>query len=175
MSFSGVVFPVEVPRITMPFRATETKWYSEANPHRGVDIAPWPGSTGRPVFAPLASRVHWVGETQFAGKEVVLACQVPYAFWAGRLSGATHRQVAAKETFWLRMTHHSEVLVRANEWVHAGHVIARVGSTGEFSTGPHVHLELRVGERYDGSEVLNPMDFLISSIVGLRQALVPAW
>jgi murein DD-endopeptidase MepM/ murein hydrolase activator NlpD len=173
--FTGVVFPVEVPRVTMPFRATETKWYSDERPHRGLDVAPFPGSEGRPVFAPLGAMVLLVDDHEFAGKEVVLECSVPYAFGATALDGVSVRQVGRDQVFWLRLAHHSQVNVRVGNRVRAGDVVALVGSTGRFTTGPHVHVELRVGDSYAGGEVLNPLDFLVAAIPGLRNVVQMPW
>ncbi len=50
--------------------------------------------------------------------------------------------------------HVSKLLVSYGQWVDAGQVIARVGSTGN-STGPHVHFEIRI----NGSTV-NPRDLI---------------
>jgi murein DD-endopeptidase MepM/ murein hydrolase activator NlpD len=49
-----------------------------------------------------------------------------------------------------RYAHASALYVQAGEWVERGQVIGRVGSTG-YSTGPHLHFELRVDGMY-----LNP-------------------
>jgi murein DD-endopeptidase MepM/ murein hydrolase activator NlpD len=53
-----------------------------------------------------------------------------------------------------RYGHCSKVLVRAGQTVAAGEVIAKMGSTG-FSTGPHVHFEVRIQGR-----AVNPVNFL---------------
>jgi murein DD-endopeptidase MepM/ murein hydrolase activator NlpD len=158
----------------MPFRATETKWYSDASPHRGLDVSPWPGAEGRPVFAPLGARVLLVADHELAGKEVVLECSVPYAFGATALDGRV-RAVGRDERFWLRLTHHSQVNVRAGNLVRVGEVIALVGSTGKFTTGPHVHVELRVGDSYAHGTVVNPLEFFVAAIPGLRNSLQMPW
>jgi murein DD-endopeptidase MepM/ murein hydrolase activator NlpD len=157
----------------MPFKATETKWYTEASPHRGIDIAPFSGSAGRPVRAPIHSRVHYVGFHEFAGHEVVLEVAAPYPFGATALDGTVFT-IQKAERFYLRLTHHQTVLARQGERVQAGEVIAFIGSTGKFTTGPHVHLELRRGE-YDRGFVLDPLDFFIAAIPGLRDHIVRPW
>jgi len=51
--------------------------------------------------------------------------------------------------------HASSLLVSYGQWVEAGQVIARVGSTG-YSTGPHLHFELRWrGTSFNPLEVLD--------------------
>lgn len=50
--------------------------------------------------------------------------------------------------------HCSELLCKQGDYVQAGQLIARVGSTGR-STGAHLHFELRVGEQY-----INPLYYL---------------
>lgn len=173
MDFNGVLFPIAKPRVTMPFRATETKWYSADKPHRGVDIAPFPGSYGEPVFAPTHSHVIEIGDHPYAGLELVLELKVPYPFGATRL-GFTVNTNPAKRPFWLRMTHHAELLVEKGSKVEAGQVIARIGSTGKYTTGPHVHMELHLGDDYPG-QVHDPLDFFVAAIPGLAGALVSPW
>jgi murein DD-endopeptidase MepM/ murein hydrolase activator NlpD len=172
VKFNGVIFPIEVPRITMPFRATETKWYSDEKPHRGVDLAPWPGSTGRPVRMPLHGEVVHIGENTYAGLEIVTRHEVPYDFWAANLKHQT-RMIAAGAPFFLRSTHHSSIKVAQGAKVPAGTVIALIGNTGLYSTGPHVHLELHAGSY--PSEHLDPMHFFIAAIPGLRASLIQPW
>lgn len=50
--------------------------------------------------------------------------------------------------------HNSALLVAAGQEVHAGDIIARSGNTG-YSTGPHVHYEVR----YQG-RVIDPAPFM---------------
>lgn len=168
--YTGVLFPVEKARVTLRFGATgPAPFYSESKPHRGLDVAPYPGSTGAPVFAPLGGRVVHVGDHEFAGEEVVLRCSTPYAFGATALDRYVYT-VQAGEPFFLRLTHHSKVFVREGASVRAGEVIALVGATGRNVAGPHVHMELHKGEAYPGI-VLDPMDFLVTAIPGLRNVV----
>lgn len=167
--FTGVIFPVLRARVTLPFGSEAAPFYSSSKPHRGVDVAPFPGSTGSPVLAPLAGRVVHVGDHEFAGKEVVLKCATPYAFGATSLEGYVYT-VLEGEPFWLRMTHHSRVHVRAGISVGAGEMIAQVGATGRHAAGPHVHVELHVGKHYPGW-VLDPLDFFVAAIPGLKSVL----
>ena len=50
--------------------------------------------------------------------------------------------------------HTSQIIVHAGQVVKKGQVIAYMGSTG-YSTGPHVHYEVRVN-----GTVVNPASFL---------------
>jgi murein DD-endopeptidase MepM/ murein hydrolase activator NlpD len=167
-----VLFPIVPARITMPCKATETKWYSDEKPHRGVDLAPFPGSAGQPMRMPIHGVVTHVGEHEFAGKEIVTRHRVPYPFGAHALDGAVYT-VDAGEDFWLRSTHHQTILVKKGDVVPAGVVIAHIGSTGLYTTGPHIHLELHKYP-YPGL-VLNPIDFFIAAIPGLRASLIRPW
>ena len=173
MDFNGVLFPIHRPRVTMPFRATETKWYSPEKPHRGVDIAPFPGSAGQPVRMPLVGTITYTGDNKFAGREIVSRHEAPYSFGAHGLDGFVHT-VHTGETFYLRTTHHQDVMVRQGSVIHAGALIALLGNTGLYTTGPHVHMELHKGAVYPGT-VLDPMDFFIAAIPGLRDAIVWPW
>lgn len=53
-----------------------------------------------------------------------------------------------------RYGHASKLFVKAGEQVHRGQVIAMVGTTG-FSTGTHLHFEVRIGGR-----AVNPIGYL---------------
>lgn len=87
--------------------------------HEGIDIAV---PHGTPVKAVAAGRV-------------------TYADWAGSYGIlVTIDHGGGIET---RYAHNSRVLVKPGDYVQAGQVVARSGSTGR-STGPHVHFELRV-------------------------------
>jgi len=70
------------------------------------------------------------------------------------------------ETGWVIIVQHSKNLIsvykhnatlfkKAGNFVKSGEVIAIMGNSGEFSTGPHLHFELW----YDGNPV-NPEDFI---------------
>jgi murein DD-endopeptidase MepM/ murein hydrolase activator NlpD len=168
--FSGVLWPIEVPRMTMPFNATWTRFYSSDRPHRGIDIAPWPGSLGRPVRSPIHGDVTLVGEHPAAGRELVITGSVPYDWGANDLRGR-YVSFQAHEPFHIRMTHFDSIAVTQNALVAAGQHVGALGQTGTHVTGPHVHLEVRKGE-YDDGLVVDPMHFFIAAIPGLRQSLI---
>jgi murein DD-endopeptidase MepM/ murein hydrolase activator NlpD len=59
--------------------------------------------------------------------------------------------------------------VNRGQRVEAGQPIGTIGETG-FALGPHLHLEMRLGD-YAARRVVDPMDMLIASIAGLRDEL----
>lgn len=88
--------------------------------HTGIDLAV---PHGTPIVAAKSGQVQVAGWSSFGyGFHVVLD-------HGGGL-----------ETLYAHM---SRIAVRAGEWVEAGEVIGYVGSTG-WSTGPHLHFEVRV-------------------------------
>ena len=98
--------------------------------HKGLDIA---AKTGTNVRASASGRVAFSGVMGGYGKLVIL------------------EHVGGYET---RYAHNSRILVREDQHVRQGQKIAQVGSTG-LSTGPHLHFEIRKGQK-----VLNPIDHL---------------
>ncbi len=99
--------------------------------HTGIDLA---APIGTPIYAAKAGQVATAGWSRGGfGLHVILD------------HGASHETVYA---------HMSRVAVRPGEWVERGEIIGYVGSTG-WSTGPHLHFEVRVN-----GVPRNPMAFL---------------
>jgi murein DD-endopeptidase MepM/ murein hydrolase activator NlpD len=90
--------------------------------HPGLDIA---AETGTPIAAAAAGRVISAGPDGGYGNLIVL----------DNGNGVT-----------TRYAHCSQILARVGEIVGAGQTIGAVGSTGA-STGPHLHFEVRVGDK----------------------------
>lgn len=99
------------------------------NPHHGIDYA---APAGEPILAP-------------ASGEVVLAD--PDMYFEGGLVVIDH----GMGVMGLFM-HMSEVGVEAGDFVEAGEVVGKVGSTGR-STGPHLHWGLRIRGDYIDPEL----------------------
>lgn len=91
--------------------------------HTGLDIA---APTGTEIRAVRAGRVEKAG------------------WWGGYGNCVIINHGDGVRTLY---AHASRLLVRRGEWVAQGQVIARVGSTGN-STGPHVHFEVRIDDRF---------------------------
>lgn len=89
--------------------------------HTGIDLA---APYGTPIVAAKAGQVEVAGWSS-----------VGYGFHVVLDHGGGVQTLYA---------HMSRVAVRAGQWVEAGQVIGYVGSTG-WSTGPHLHFEVRVG------------------------------
>jgi murein DD-endopeptidase MepM/ murein hydrolase activator NlpD len=90
--------------------------------HDGLDIA---AASGTPVRAVGAGTVVSAGWQDGYGNTVVL----------DHGDGVT-----------TLYAHNSELVVTPGQRVSAGELISKVGSTGD-STGPHLHLEVKVGDR----------------------------
>jgi len=99
--------------------------------HTGIDLA---APTGTPIYAARSGQVGTAGWSRFGfGLHVILD------------HGNTHETLYA---------HMSRIAVRPGQWVDRGELLGYVGSTG-WSTGPHLHFEVRVSGR-----PRNPMAFL---------------
>ncbi|WP_162910046.1 M23 family metallopeptidase [Aggregatilinea lenta] len=106
--------------------------------HHGVDM---PNPVGEQVHAGLAGRIIWAGDwTQvFAGSAVEI-----YPSY-GNTVVIEHDYGYRGQKLWSLYAHLSAVLVEVGDRVEAGDPIGLVGATGDVS-GPHVHLEVRVGQ-----------------------------
>jgi murein DD-endopeptidase MepM/ murein hydrolase activator NlpD len=122
-SGGAFVWPVEgSTRITSPFGYRldpETDGHSEF--HTGVDIG---ANAGTHVRAVAPGEVTFAGWDGNYGNKVAIRHSGSWVTWYGHLQ---------------------EFLVRKGDIVAAGDLIGLVGSTGR-STGPHLHLEVRVND-----------------------------
>lgn len=99
--------------------------------HTGIDLA---APAGTRIYAARAGRVVTAGWSRFGyGLHVVID------------------HGGAQETLYAHM---SRIAVRSGQWVDRGEIIGYVGSTG-WSTGPHLHFEVRVRD-----VARNPMAYL---------------
>ena len=98
--------------------------------HNGIDI---PAPTGTPIMAVSGGQVAWSYLSSSAGN------------WIGIDHG--------NGTYSVYM-HMSSRLVKEGDYVTTGQIIGLVGSTGR-STGPHLHLSIRVDGNY-----VNPLNYV---------------
>lgn len=109
--------------------------HNRALPHEGIDIT---APRGTPIMAAARGRVVFASRRSGYG----LSVELDHGYGYSTLYG-----------------HASELLVRPGQRVERGDLIARVGSTG-LSTTPHVHYEVRVGDR-----PVNPMNYVLSGAI----------
>ncbi len=108
--------PVEM---TSPFGYRDDPFFGRPALHTGMDMR---GAYGEPIHATAAGRVTIAAPTGGYGNMV----EIDHG--------------AGLST---RYGHMSEIDVAPGQWVTAGEVVGRLGSTGR-STGPHLHYEVRV-------------------------------
>jgi LysM repeat protein len=101
------------------------------NRHDGIDIS---ASKGTPIHAAAAGRVAYSGD-QFSGY--------------GKMIILEH-----SDSLSTIYAHCDMLLVYEDDYVEAGHIIAKVGATGNAS-GPHLHFEVR-----ENNIAKNPMEYL---------------
>jgi murein DD-endopeptidase MepM/ murein hydrolase activator NlpD len=121
----GFVWPV-TGAISRGYRLDRTS----GTPHLGLDIA---GKAGTPIKAAQAGRVSYAGQDSVYGNMVIISHGGGVASVYG---------------------HNASLLVVEGEWVEAGQVIARLGSTGR-SSAPHLHFEIR-----EGKSTVDPLKYL---------------
>lgn len=128
---SGAVDEVKQMHLMKPVDGYVTDEYNAAKEHYGVDIA---SKEDEPVKTVLDGKVISAAYTLETG--YVIAVQHP------------NNLVSFYK-------HNSRIIKKAGSVVKAGDVIAIVGSSGELSTGPHLHFEL-----WHEGKSLNPKDYI---------------
>jgi murein DD-endopeptidase MepM/ murein hydrolase activator NlpD len=118
--FLGVLFRFPLPHgvITSPFGMRIDPFTHTEMFHSGVDIG---APEGTEVYAARGGVVEQIGNDREYGNFILIRHEGGYETLYGHLSA---------------------VLVRLNDRVTSGMIIAKVGSTG-MSTGPHLHFEIR--------------------------------
>ena len=117
----GLVRPV-MGRVSSDFGIREHPVLGGQRQHQGIDLE---APKGSPILAAMAGEVEAVERDSTYGLKIVLRHADEY------------RTIYA---------HCDEALVKAGDQVKAGQVIGRVGDSG-LATGPHLHFELRIGDR----------------------------
>ena len=114
-----------------PLKGPFSEKYNIKDKHFGVDIV---ASQNAPVKSVADGTVVFAGWTSETGNVII----IEHSY--GLLSVYKHNATLTKEQ---------------GERVQKGEVIATAGSTGEFSTGPHLHFEL-----WNEGRPVNPVDFI---------------
>ncbi len=111
--------------------------------HHGLDF---PNDTGTPIFAAGSGEVIWAGP---------LYSNIDGQNYYGNTVVIHHDWQWLGQDVYTLYAHTLELFVEVGEYVQQGQLLAGVGASGEVS-GPHLHLEVRVGENLYTS-VRNPM------------------
>jgi murein DD-endopeptidase MepM/ murein hydrolase activator NlpD len=136
ISFTGLEWPL--PRggwISSPYGPRFHPILHEWKQHTGVDVAI---GQGTPIYAAAAGKVIYAGWLGGYGNTVIIA----------------HGKGTDGNSYSTLYAHGSALYVKKNTFVKQGQRIASVGSTG-YSTGPHLHLEVRVN-----GEHKNPLHYI---------------
>lgn len=115
-----------------PIKGFITSGFNADGGHYGIDIV---GPENEPIKSTLGGYVFfssWTSETGY-----VLCIQ------------HDHNLISTYK-------HNSVLLKKAGDYVNAGDVIAIIGSSGEYSTGPHLHFEL-----WHNGLAVNPENFVV--------------
>ena len=116
--------------VSSRFGARESKYQNVTGYHTGVDIA---ANLETPILASMQGIVELVSSEGDYGNHVKIRCNNVYTLYA----------------------HCSKIFVEEGQIVAEGQKIASVGSTGN-STGPHLHFEIRVEDRFvDPTRIIN--------------------
>ncbi len=108
--------------VSSTFGARESKYQNVSGYHTGIDIA---ANTGTLIKASMEGIVEEVSSKGDYGNHVKIRCNNVMTLYA----------------------HCSKIYVKEGQIVAQGEKIAEVGNTGN-STGPHLHFEIRVDDRF---------------------------
>ncbi|RMH37142.1 MAG: M23 family metallopeptidase [Nitrospirae bacterium] len=125
------IWPVKGP-ITSKFGPRISPFTGKKAMHAGIDIG---APTGTPVQAPANGKVVVAAYDTRMGKFV----RIDHGYGVETTYG-----------------HLSKILVKYGQKVRRGDIIGHVGSTGKFSTGPHLHYQIAVNDR-----VVNPVQYIL--------------
>lgn len=114
-----------------PLKGSLTSAFEPKKKHFGVDIVSSPNEAIKSTLDGTVILADWTSET-------------------GHVIGVQHNN-----NLFSFYKHNSALLKNAGDYVKAGDVIAIIGNSGEYSTGPHLHFELW----YSGTAV-NPLDYI---------------
>lgn len=114
-----------------PIKGMVVNGFGETTGHFGVDVVAAPGSRVSAIMDGMVVFSGWTVETGY-----VIQIQHPNNL----ISIYKHNEILLKEV---------------GQLVKAGEAIARVGNSGELTTGPHLHFEL-----WHNGTPLNPVDYI---------------
>jgi murein DD-endopeptidase MepM/ murein hydrolase activator NlpD len=129
---SGLLDEIKEMHLASPVDGYVTDEYSEQQEHYGIDIAT---TVDAPVKAVLDGKV------------------ISAAF---NLETGYVLEIQHKNNLVSIYKHNSRLVKKTGDAVKAGEVVAFAGSTGELSTGPHLHFEL-----WRDGKSLNPKDYIV--------------
>ncbi|TGK08019.1 M23 family metallopeptidase [Leptospira semungkisensis] len=139
---SDFAYPVQNPILNSPFYKRRIYNKEKGRPHGGSDFK---GGVGDPIYA-------------INDGTVILARSM---YYEGNFTVIDH----GLEVYSLYM-HQSELLVKQGDKVKKGDLIGKIGSTG-MSTGPHLHLGLRVL-----GTMIDPLSVVQTELLGSKPAPV---
>jgi murein DD-endopeptidase MepM/ murein hydrolase activator NlpD len=123
-------FPLPFGHLTSGYGTRDNPFTGDSEFHKGIDLA---APLGTEVFAARDGTVGLVGVDPVMGNMIILNHEAGYQTIYGHLA---------------------EIHVRLNDAVRSGMIIGAVGTTG-YSTGPHLHFEIRRrGASRDPAELL---------------------
>ncbi|MGL4377318.1 MAG: M23 family metallopeptidase [Microcoleaceae cyanobacterium] len=123
--------PTALAPISSPFGMRFHPVHKFSRMHAGIDIAI---PTGTPILAPADGTISTAG-------------------WAGECG--IKIQIQHGQGWDTRFCHNSKALVAIGQKVRRGEAIALSGNTGGYSTGPHLHFEIR-----KNGEPQNPLNYV---------------
>jgi len=128
--FADFLWPVINCRITSRFGLRRHPIFRDRRFHEGLDLARWYGA---PIRASSDGKIIFAGSQTGYGKTIT---------------------ILHKNGFSTKYGHLRSYLVKKGQYVKAGQIIAKMGSSG-YSTGPHLHFEVRKYNR-----PMNPLKYL---------------